>query len=314
MSKNYMNNSQASEIVKYISDTMKFPIMGAGGGFAPIGIYGWSPDYVTGAPQGWLRCEGQIINIADYPELATFYASQHGASNYWGGDGITTFAVPDLRGEFIRGAGTNSHVNQGNGGAVGEHQDGTEIPQIVGGSGKIYISDTNSQNGIKKPDSMISNTDYVGGVSGTSGSASYAFNTTRPTNTSGVFFVKATLSDAEINAFNVYTPREHQVAWWEEKIDGVWKRKPVYERTVESNNGISLSANSWADTSISASTMDQMIDIIGYNTSDKWVHKALMCSPNGSGGVLEIYNCRGTCILHKITIRYTKTTDQWQTS
>ena len=313
MSKNYMNDSQASEIMKYISDTMKLPIMGAGGGFAPIGTIN---SYMgTVAPIGWLVCDGTVYNIADYPDLATHIASQFGSTNFFGGNGTTTFGVPDLRGEFLRGSGTNSHANQGSGANVGVHQDGTQHTySYTEPSNGALIYGVGAKN-MTDLDTIVEGVGY-NAFNGTiqQGSNINKFFTSRPTNTSVLFIIKATVSDAEINAFNVYTPREHQVAWWEEEIDGVWKRKPVYEQTVESNNGISLSANSWTGTSISASTMEQMIDIIGYNTSDKWVHKALMCSLNGSGGVLEIYNCRGTCILHKITIRYTKTTDQWQTS
>ena len=94
--KNYGNNSQLAEIVKYISDNMKVPVLGAGGGFAPIG----TESYIEGttAPQGWILCDGSVLNIADYPELATYYASHYGASNHFGGDGVTTFATPVMNG------------------------------------------------------------------------------------------------------------------------------------------------------------------------------------------------------------------------
>jgi microcystin-dependent protein len=49
----------------------------------------------TTAPQGWLICNGQTVNIADYPELATHFASHFGSANFFGGDGTTTIAVPD---------------------------------------------------------------------------------------------------------------------------------------------------------------------------------------------------------------------------
>jgi len=96
MSKNYMKDSQASEIMKYISDTMKIPVLGAGGGFAPIGVEAYFDGQV--APLGWVICDGTELNIADYPDLATYYASHHGASNYYGGNGTTTFATPKRSG------------------------------------------------------------------------------------------------------------------------------------------------------------------------------------------------------------------------
>lgn len=78
------------------------------------------------APTGYLACDGGVYDIADYAALAAYFAEQFEAANYFGGDGETTFAVPDLRGEFLRGSGTNSRENQGSGADVGTHQDATE--------------------------------------------------------------------------------------------------------------------------------------------------------------------------------------------
>lgn len=72
------------------------------------------------APEGWLLCQGQAISRTTYEDLFAVIGTAFGA-----GDGSTTFNVPDLRGEFLRGAGTNSHTDQGSGGDVGFHQDAT---------------------------------------------------------------------------------------------------------------------------------------------------------------------------------------------
>ena len=48
------------------------------------------------APKHYLICDGKIYNITDYPKLAEFIEKEFGVVNYFGGDGITTFAVPDL--------------------------------------------------------------------------------------------------------------------------------------------------------------------------------------------------------------------------
>lgn len=79
-------------------------------------------------PENYLACDGNIYRIADYRPVANFINLQFGSFNYFGGDGVDTFAVPDLRGEFLRGTGTNSHPNSGNGASVGVHQVGTYIP------------------------------------------------------------------------------------------------------------------------------------------------------------------------------------------
>jgi microcystin-dependent protein len=50
-------------------------------------------------PSGWLKCDGTVYNIADYPDLGTLLG------NSYGGDGTTTFGVPDYRGRIPAGAG-----------------------------------------------------------------------------------------------------------------------------------------------------------------------------------------------------------------
>ena len=52
------------------------------------------------APAGWAFCEGQILLTADYPALFDVIGSTYG------GDGNTTFALPDLRGRLPIHVGT----------------------------------------------------------------------------------------------------------------------------------------------------------------------------------------------------------------
>ena len=101
---------------------------GGSGDSTPVGTV----IYYAGltAPNGYLKCDGSIYNITDYSDLAFFIKTNYGAENYFGGDGTTTFAVPDWRGEFFRASGTNSHANQGSGANVGVHQDATEVPMV----------------------------------------------------------------------------------------------------------------------------------------------------------------------------------------
>lgn len=42
------------------------------------------------APKGWALCEGQLLKIADNQALYNLIGKQYG------GDGTTTFALPDL--------------------------------------------------------------------------------------------------------------------------------------------------------------------------------------------------------------------------
>lgn len=52
----------------------------------------------TTPPTGWLKANGAAISRAAYPALFAAIGTTFGS-----GDGITTFNIPDLRGEFIRG-------------------------------------------------------------------------------------------------------------------------------------------------------------------------------------------------------------------
>ena len=51
------------------------------------------------APREWMMCHGQLISISDNQTLFALL------SNRFGGDGKTTFALPDLRARTIIGAG-----------------------------------------------------------------------------------------------------------------------------------------------------------------------------------------------------------------
>jgi len=45
-------------------------------------------------PINYLTCDSSIYNILEYPELVEHFIDEFGYSNYYGGDGITTFGVP----------------------------------------------------------------------------------------------------------------------------------------------------------------------------------------------------------------------------
>lgn len=84
------------------------------------------------APAGYLACDGGVYDIAEYTELAFFFKAQFGAENYFGGDGTTTFAVPDLRNLFLRGY--RGEAEEQFSGEVGQRQEGTVVtfPHIFG--------------------------------------------------------------------------------------------------------------------------------------------------------------------------------------
>ena len=63
------------------------------------------------APTGWLVCDGSSVLRASYPDLFAAIGTT------WGSVDGTHFNVPDLRGMFLRGTGTNATGSSS--GAVG---------------------------------------------------------------------------------------------------------------------------------------------------------------------------------------------------
>ena len=55
-------------------------------------------------PNGYLPCNGQTYNIAEYSGLAEQIKRECGSYNNYGGDGTTTFATPNVTGKFLKGS------------------------------------------------------------------------------------------------------------------------------------------------------------------------------------------------------------------
>ncbi|MHB8284488.1 MAG: phage tail protein [Caulobacteraceae bacterium] len=53
------------------------------------------------APPGWLMCSGQTLSIAQNAALFSLLGTQ------FGGDGVSTFKIPNLNGRIVLGPGTN---------------------------------------------------------------------------------------------------------------------------------------------------------------------------------------------------------------
>ena len=57
------------------------------------------------APRGWALCDGQLLPIASNTALFSLLGTA------FGGDGRTTFALPDLRGRTPLGVGNGAGLN-----------------------------------------------------------------------------------------------------------------------------------------------------------------------------------------------------------
>ena len=58
------------------------------------------------APQGWALCNGQILNVQSNPPLFALLGTRYG------GDGVRTFALPDLRGRAPIHFGTGEGLSE----------------------------------------------------------------------------------------------------------------------------------------------------------------------------------------------------------
>ena len=145
------------------------------------------------APAGYINCDGATYQISEYKQLAEYIKAQFGNYNYFGGDGENTFAVPDLRGEFLRGTGTASR-NTGSGASTGTHQDPTRhMATFTAGGGHISWASIKSFSP-NNMDKAVSSTGTRMGVAssatGTWSAQTTGLYTSRPTNTSVLYCIK----------------------------------------------------------------------------------------------------------------------------
>jgi len=93
-----------------------------------------APFAMEAAPSGWASCDGSVEDPTDSDFINLFAA----IGTTFGGDGITTFNLPDLRGEFIRGW-DNARVSDPDaaertamhtGGATGDHVGSVQTDEI----------------------------------------------------------------------------------------------------------------------------------------------------------------------------------------
>lgn len=85
------------------------------------GIAGELRLFACALPPGWLACDGGPLSVAQYPAL---FAA---ISTTYGGDGVNTFNLPDLRGAAAVGTGGSYALGQ-SGGAATVVLDISEIP------------------------------------------------------------------------------------------------------------------------------------------------------------------------------------------
>jgi microcystin-dependent protein len=84
------------------------------------------------APQGWAFCDGSLLSIAEFSVLFNLIGTTYG------GNGTTTFALPDLRGRIA--------FHQGNGYVIGESA-GSETVTLTTSQIPAHSHPFNAQSG-----------------------------------------------------------------------------------------------------------------------------------------------------------------------
>lgn len=179
----------------------------------PIGTI--IPFMGTRPPKDYLTCDGSVLNIVDYLELATHFKNQFGTINHFGGDGITTFAIPDLRNEFLRGYHYNKSEQLS--GEIGIHQPATGHVRVYGNASAntlAWYSDGSSNQDVRSPDKnflcdygyKVSAAKYSTGINN-----AIAYYTSRPTNVAVLYCIKYTVSSEEIEIENTPTQGSNKI-------------------------------------------------------------------------------------------------------
>lgn len=88
----------------------------------------------SGVPTGWLECNGSVLPINNYTKLHNVIGQNYKTISTL--NTLSSFQIPDLRGEFVRGWDNKKGVDSGR--QIGSSQNGTGIryliDQYVGGA------------------------------------------------------------------------------------------------------------------------------------------------------------------------------------
>jgi len=109
----------------------------------------------TTAPSGYLKCNGAAISRSTYAGLFAIIGTAHGA-----GDGSSTFNVPDLRGEFVRGWDDSRGIDSGRNFATSQGDQNKQHNHS--GSATTSISPS-AHNHVFPGDDQFANANGIGG-------------------------------------------------------------------------------------------------------------------------------------------------------
>lgn len=116
------------------------------------------------SPVHYLICDGSEYNIEDYPKLAEYFQTQFGSINYFGGDGINTFAVPNISdNRYLKGSNTDIGISEEEG-----------LPDLTGTiSNDLFITNGGTPTGVFKDTTSSKTNNYGSSGYGNSGKTDF---------------------------------------------------------------------------------------------------------------------------------------------
>lgn len=114
---------------------------------------------MNSAPAGWLSCNGGAVSRTTYAGLFSAIGTTYGA-----GDGSTTFNIPDLRGEFVRGLDNGRGVDIGRSLGSAQADEFKSHNHTVGQYGDFIRTTTNVMAAGYEPAQNNVNTSSTGGT------------------------------------------------------------------------------------------------------------------------------------------------------
>ena len=137
-------------------------------------IQSWPSNTI---PSGWLKCNGAAVSRTLYSSLFSAIGTTYGT-----GDGSTTFNLPDMRGEFLRGLDDGRGVDSSR--SLGSFQ-ADELRSHVHDQSRNTASGTLGSLGVQGVN--VNNNGYSSGVNGTGATGGAE---TRPRNVAMHYIIK----------------------------------------------------------------------------------------------------------------------------
>jgi hypothetical protein len=185
-----------------------------------------APFAMDSVPTGWLHCDGSAVSRDTYSLLYSKIGDTYG-----NGDGSTTFNLPDLQDEFIRGSSDTLPVGNKQDDEFKAHKHGQNVMDPGGGN----TGDLRTINLNPSTEDTGSSTAIVGGEE------------TRPRNVAMLYCINAT-AESSSGGGGSYTPEKME---WKVTNDPIRKFDTVYTNDSDTPRFVNLNIKYYYDGSSS---------------------------------------------------------------